>query len=107
MTLLFRGLSCKQRPKNNDVQQALLTGTLLLCCLLQVPFHWFVPLMAFEVATHAYGSYVFDLQPRYWFAVRYFTGMLIAMGVAASHNVLGRKQFYNSQIRGKAKAKAC
>ncbi|KAF6263202.1 hypothetical protein COO60DRAFT_1492345 [Scenedesmus sp. NREL 46B-D3] len=52
--------------------------------LYQVPLHWFVPLMAAEVATHAYGSYVFDLQPRYWVAVRYVPGLLLAVVVAVT-----------------------
>lgn len=69
----------------------------------QVPFHWSVPLMATEVATHAYGSYVFDLQPRYWLAVRYLTGLAIAMAVAAAHNALARKQFCSHGSRGETK----
>jgi heme exporter protein D len=71
-----------------------------LCCDLQVPFHWFVPLMTIEVATHIYGTYVFSrgLQ-RYWVALCYMTALLLALVVCAAHNVLGRKQFMGSQRR--------
>jgi hypothetical protein len=60
--------------------------------------------MAVEVATHAYGSYVFDLQPRYWLAARYITGLVTAVAVGALHNVLARRQFCSSQRRSKAKS---
>ncbi|WIA08351.1 hypothetical protein OEZ85_007791 [Tetradesmus obliquus] len=85
-------------------QDAAMTLVLVVkAWMYQVPFHWFVPLMATEVATHAYGSYVFDLQPRYWLAVRYLTGLAIAMAVAAAHNALARKQFCSHGSRRKAK----
>jgi hypothetical protein len=60
--------------------------------------------MSIEVATHAYGSYVFDLQPRYWLAARYITGLVTAVAVGAMHNVLARRQFSSSQRRSKAKS---
>jgi hypothetical protein len=62
--------------------------------------------MAVEVATHAHGSYVFDLQRRYWFAVRYLTGLVTALAVGALHNVLARRQFCSSQGRH-LKVKSC
>jgi hypothetical protein len=91
--------------QTSDITNNSLRGCCTAAVLPQVPFNWFLPLMATEVATHAYGSIVFDLQPRYWFAVRYLTGMVIAIAVCALHNVLGRKQFCNS-LRGSSGCKA-
>uniref|UniRef100_A0A383VJ32 Uncharacterized protein n=1 Tax=Tetradesmus obliquus TaxID=3088 RepID=A0A383VJ32_TETOB len=65
----------------------------------QVPFHWFVPLMTLEVATHAYASTVFSLQPFLWLAVPYGAALALAVAVAAAHNVLGRRLFWASQSR--------
>jgi hypothetical protein len=70
---------------------------LLLPAALQVPFHWYAPLMSAEVATHVYGSYVFGQQlPHYWIAMCYVPAALLSMAVCAAHNVLARKQFLSS-----------
>jgi heme exporter protein D len=67
---------------------------LLLPTASQVPFHWFVPLMTAEVATHVYGSHVFGQQlPHYWIAMCYVPAALLSLAVCAAHNVLARKQF--------------
>jgi heme exporter protein D len=72
----------------------------LLPADLQVPFHWFAPLMKLEVATHIYGSCVFGLGlPRYWLAMCYVPATLLSMTVCAAHNVLARKQFLKSLRR--------
>jgi hypothetical protein len=76
---------------------ACVLGLAVKAWMYQVPFHWFVPLMAVELATHVYGSIAFGFQLGYWLAVRYTAALLAALVVCAAHNVLARKQFWASQ----------
>lgn len=64
---------------------------------LQVPFSVFAPLMALEVASHAFCSTAFGL-PMPWVAARYLPALPAALTMSAAVNACGRRQF--CRLRG-------
>lgn len=68
----------------------------------QVPFAWFVPLMASEVATSVYGSMAYNLQPHYWVWVRYPVALLVTLVIAAAYNVQSRWNYCQGRNASRA-----